>query len=461
MTVDFIQSIPVFKDIPVPQIEWMLANGEVTEYKEGDILFQSGSPTDHLIIIESGEFRLSLSSNNEVRFVGELVPKMVTGVLPYSRMTHASGLAIAKEPSRILTLHRDKFPEMIREHYELTAALVHQMTDRARRFTTSQLQNEKLMSLGKLSAGLAHELNNPASAIVRSAQALQKHLQLVPESFKMVMTIDATEAQVDAVNDLLFNKIEQGEKEMSLMERTELEDDLADWLEDHGVEDGYEIAGTLVGFSFTIEELEGVTEEIPETHFAGVIKWINDNLTTDKMVGEIAEAAARIAELVKSVKGYTHMDRAKDMQKFDIHPGLTSTLTMLKHKIKQNQIEVVKDFCQELNPVMGLPGEINQVFTNIIDNALDAMEKEGGTLTIRTWNDGNFARIDIQDSGPGIPEDILGRIFDPFFTTKEMGKGTGMGLDVVNKIVTKHKGMISAKSEPGKTVFELCFPKAV
>ena len=427
-------------------------------------MFEKGSKTDHFLIMLSGEFRIFIQQNGDTRFFTEMQPGQLTGVLPYSRMKEATGFAQAKEKSEVFALHRDCFPDMIHDHYELTAALVHHMTDRARNFTSRQYQNEKLVSLGKLSAGLAHELNNPASAIVRSAQELQKHLKLIPENFKAVINLDVTPEQVDEVNGILFSKIEAGERsDLSLMERTEMEDEIADWLEDNGgVEDGYELAGTLVDFGFSTDELDNMSSQVKEQDFPNVIKWIDDNLTTDKMVKEIADAAQRIAELVQSIKGYTHMDRSSAMQKVDLHPGIVSTLTMLKHKVKQNKVDVVMDFCKELNPVMGHPGELNQVFTNLIDNALDAMENtENAQLKITTWNDEKYVRIDIKDSGPGIPPDVLDKIFDPFFTTKEMGKGTGMGLDVVAKIIQKHKGVINVNTEPGKTVFELCFTKAV
>jgi len=459
MDIQFLQAIPDLADVPEDQLQWFLDAGELHHYEVGEYLFQKGTPTEHLHIIVSGEFRLSLPQKDGVQLMGDMVPGEITGVLPYSRMKAATGFGEAKVKSSVFCLHRSQFKAMIRDHYELTAAFVHKMTSRVRSFTSFQLQNEKLVSLGKLSAGLAHELNNPASAIVRSAKALQEHLQLVPENFKQVMKIQATEEQIDAVNQLLFSRIGSGTRpELSLMERTEAEDDMADWLEDHGFEDGYEVAEPMVDFGFTPDDFEVVTEQIPAEAFPAVIKWIDDNLTTDKMVGEIEEAASRIAELVQSVKGYTHMDRANAIQAVDLHPGLKSTLTMLGHKIKQNQVQIEQNFDPELNPVEGSPGELNQVFTNLIDNALDAMEGKGGTLSLWTRNDGPYVKLDIQDSGTGISEEDIKSIFDPFFTTKEMGKGTGMGLDLVQKIVTRHKGIIEVESEPGKTVFSVCFP---
>lgn len=462
MNPEIIHSNPIFDDVPEAQIEWMISKGEIKTYQPGEFIFRRGEAADHLLIIESGEFQVYFDQDGERRYAGDLVAGDVTGVLPYSRMKQAGGFGEAKVESVVFTLHRDHFQEMIHDHYELTSTFVHHMTNRVRTFAQIQLQNEKLMALGKLSAGLAHELNNPASAIVRSAQALQKHLQLVPDNFKKVLKMKATDEDIDVLNGLLFDKLSSKDlPRLSLMEKTELEDELADWLEDNGVEDGYDMTDNLVEFRFTEEDLELVLETVGADFLGPVVKWLDSNVGTERMVGEIEEAASRIAELVQSVKGYTHMDQANDMQKVDLHIGLDNTLTMLKHKVKQNKVEIVQEYAEKLNPVMGFPGELNQIFTNLIDNALDAMEEKGGQLKIKTWNDGKFVRLDIQDSGSGIPEDKLRKIFEPFYTTKEMGKGTGMGLDVVSKIVNKHKGVINVQSKPGKTVFELCFSASV
>lgn len=462
MEANFIKSNPIFDDVPESQIEWMLTEGEFIDYQPGDFLFQKGEIPDFLHIVVKGEFIVYFLQAGERRMFGEITSGEITGILPYSRMNDTAGYGEAKVKSSVFTLHKKHFPTMIHDHYELTSAFVHQMTNRVRSFTSLQLQDEKLMALGKLSAGLAHELNNPASAIVRSAQALQEHLRLIPEGFKQVIKIRASDQEIDAVNNLLFQKIDNaGNLQISLMEKTEKEDDIADWLEEHGVEDGYEIASNLIEYSMGEEDLDFVLDQVGEDDFPAVIQWIESNLNTEKMVDEIEEAASRIAELVQSVKGYTHMDQAKVEQEVDLHVGLNSTLTMLKHKIRQNQVEVIQEYAKDLNSIRGFPGELNQVFTNLIDNALDAMESKGGQLRIKTWNDNKFVRLNIQDTGTGISEEHLRRIFDPFYSTKEMGKGTGMGLDVVKKIMNKHKAVINVQSEPGNTVFELCFSVSV
>lgn len=458
-TLDTLRQNTAFEHVPTDQLQWLAEQSELRTLEPGDFIFQPDQAADHLYIILEGRIEVYFLQNNKQRHVGELEKHDLTGVLPYSRMTHARGCGKAIARTKLTALHRSRFEELICNHHELTAALVHQMTNRVRDFTSLQLQNEKLMALGKLSAGLAHELNNPASAIVRSSQALREHLQGVPEKFKQVIKIKFTDQMVDEVSNRLFEGINSyNPGGISLMERTELEDEIADWLEENGVEEGYELAELLIDFGFGVDDLEKIMERVTPAFFPPIISWMHNNMATEKLVREIAEASKRISELVTSVKGYTHMDRSTDRQAFDAHEGLRSTATMLKHKFKQNKVELVEEFEEGLPQLHGFPGELNQVYTNLMDNALDAMEENGGKLVLRTKSDGKFVRIFIQDNGGGIPEEDQRRIFEPFFTTKDMGKGTGMGLDIARKIVEKHGGIISLTSKPGETTFELHFP---
>ena len=237
------------------------------------------------------------------------------------------------------------------------------------------------------------------------------------------------------------------------------EDEITDWLDNHSIENGYEMADNFVDFNFYLENLESIAKQIPPAYLSPVLNWVNNLLITEKMVEDIQESSKRIADLVNSVKIFTHMDRGTDKQYADIHIGITNTLTMLAHKIKKGNITLVKAFDDTLPPVKALIGELNQVWTNLIDNAIDAMEANSkGTLKIITERDREFVQVSIMDDGPGINEDIKSRIFDPFFTTKEIGKGTGLGLEVVQRIVKQHNGSIKVNSTPGNTAFVVCFP---
>ncbi|MDW7695453.1 ATP-binding protein [Flammeovirgaceae bacterium SG7u.111] len=452
-----LQSLSIFDGIPQNQLEWVLENGKCLNFSEGDYLFQKGDPIDQLYIILEGKFIINIEQNGEFRNTGEINAGELSGSLPYSRASSAFGFAIATKPSKVVSLHKSYFLEMIREHHELTTMLVHTMTSRVRDFTNLQQQQEKMMALGKLSAGLAHELNNPASAMVRSAQDLKQHLAAESEKFKDVISIDITPEKVDAVNDVLFSKIKTRERQkLSLSQKTELEDEIADWLEDHGFEDGYELADVFVDFAFTVHDFEEVGKHVTAGDMVPVVSWMGNVLTTESLVTEIEASAERISNLVSSIKSYSHMDKGTDFEQVDIRSGIENTLKMLNHKLKQKQIAVETDFGKEAPLIHGKVGALNQVWTNIIDNATDALD-QGGKLSISIQKELECLTVNIEDNGHGIPEETQSKIFDPFFTTKKIGQGTGLGLDIVAKILREHKADIRVQSKPGQTKFIITF----
>jgi signal transduction histidine kinase len=448
--------VPDLKNVPQDQLEWLLTKSGTIELNAGDFLFKKGDPIDYMYIVIKGRIEIKLEQNGQYRHIAFMEPLSIGGILPFSRASNALGYGEVVSDCKILAFAKAHFKE-ITKHYELIEALVHHMTSRVREFTKKNVQQEKMMALGKLSAGLAHELNNPASAMRRSAVELKKHLTLVPDKFKKVMTMDLKPEQVDPVNEILFARVEnRPENKMGLMERSEKEDELADWLEDHGSEDGYEQAEVLVDFCMELDTIKRIHNIIGDDYFLGVLDWIINVLTTEKMVGEIEEASQRVEELVTSVKGYTHMDRAPEKTQANLHKGIDNTLIMLKHKLKKNNVQVNQQYCDDCPQPEIFVSEMNQVWTNLIDNAADAMP-DGGELTIRTEYD-NDLFIYITDTGHGIPEEVVGRIFDPFFTTKEIGQGTGMGLEVTQRIIDQHNGRITVESSPKGTTFKVCLP---
>jgi len=460
--INILKDFEIFKDLPIEQIEWYVKEATILHLEDGEYLFKPNEPLDFTHIMIAGEVKIRFSQNGQQRELYVLNSGDLTGNLPYSRATVGRAEGIVSKKATILSFPKTKFPEMIREHHELTTRFVHEMTTRVREFTQMQTQNEKMMALGKLSAGLAHELNNPAAAIVRSSTSLMQHLQLQPESFKRVIAIGMSNEQVDAVNNRLFahlNNPNRASTKLSLMERAACEDELVDWLEEHNIDNAYEIAENFVEFGFTDDDFDFFVETIPEKDLSPVLGWINNNLITDKMVSDIQEASKRISDLVASVKNFTHMDKAADKQLSNIHDGIRNTMTMLNHKFKKNNIQLIEDFQKDLPEAKVYISELNQVWTNLIDNAIDALESTSNpTLTIHTRKDGDFLKVSLTDNGPGIPAEVKNKIFDPFFTTKEMGKGTGLGLDVVNRIVKQHNGKVTVISEPGRTEFEVCIP---
>lgn len=460
VTIATLKAFEALQNVPDEQLQWLIDHSENRLIPDGELFTSPGGPMAGPHFIIDGQMRAFFTQNGSKRELSTFGTGEITGYLPYSRGTVSKVYIKALGDVQVLSYPTDKIRLMIETQFELTQALVHEMSDRVRNFTTMQQQNEKMMALGKLSAGLAHELNNPASAIVRDSVSLREHLKMQPEAFKQVMTVQMDAAQVDGLQAELFKILSEKERPvLSLKEKSKREDELTDWLDEHGVEDNYEIAENFVDFNFDLDNLERFSAYVPDAYLGPVFNWISDLLVTERMVEDIQESARRIAELVSSVKTFTHMDRGMDKQYADIHVGIRNTLTMLGYKLKKGNVTLVEEFDNTLPPVKAMIGELNQVWTNLIDNALDAMEPNGkGTLTIKTHKDGEFVQVCIMDDGPGIPADIVTQIFDPFFTTKEMGKGTGMGLEVVQRIVKQHNGSIKVKSVPQRTEFEVCFP---
>ncbi len=455
-----VQCVEGLQGVPIEQVQWLVAKSKIQQFEEGEFLFKGEDPAEYLFVILSGLFKVYIHQGNGQREITELGPSSITGILPYSRMVKATAYGQAKELSEVLCFSKEHFTEMIKTRHALTEACVHLMTSRVREFTTLSQQNEKMTALGKLSAGLAHELNNPSAAVIRSAQELKKNLKGTPEKFKKVILLNITPQQVDQVNALLFERIsDESVAKMTIMQKSNLEDEIADWMEDHEVEEAFELAANFVDFGFSVENLEETCSIVGKESLPVVLAWISSTLVTEKLVDEIESASRRIAALVSSVKTYSHMDQAPDRHAANVHDGLKSTLTLLNHKIKKIGIELALDFDESLAPIAIYVSELNQVWTNLIDNAIDAMEDSVvKKLSILTRKEGDNILIQIADTGAGIPKDILSRIFDPFFTTKEVGKGTGLGLEIGRKVVLKHQGSIEVDSEPGKTVFSVRLP---
>jgi signal transduction histidine kinase len=452
--------VPEFKTVPQDQLQWLAEKGELRNFKDGDRIFAKGDEITGMQIVFRGGVNLKYIQAGSQRDLGTYESREILGRLPYSRMKTAGGEGFAVGDTVLFFLHRDLFPELVSHCYEITEVLVHNMTDRVRDFTKQQQQNDKMMSLGKLSAGLAHELNNPSAAIVRSAHELKRLLSSVPEKFKAVIKIRAADEDIDKLNNLVSGKISSCQmKPLSLKEKTGVEDEITTWLEENNIKDAYELVETFADFGIRKADLENIKSWTRPEDIYPVIGWVNQVLNTEKLLSDIEEASKRINTLVTSVKGYTHMDQAPEKQSVDVHLGIRNTLTMLNHKLKKNNVKLIESFQTDLPKAKIFVSEMNQVWTNIIDNAIDAMEgRSNNTLEIKTEKDREFIIVRIIDNGPGIPKDIVDKIFDPFFTTKLVGKGTGLGLEVVQQIINQHNGKVTVKSEVGRTEFEICFP---
>ncbi|HEY5369229.1 MAG TPA: ATP-binding protein [Hanamia sp.] len=457
LTIEVLKIVKEFQHVPDDQLQWLINQGETVEIEECGLLFNAGEPVTTTYIVLDGKMRICSVQSGKEQELRILDHGQVTGYLPYSRGTITPAFCEALKKSWVFKCSKDKLVEGIGTHYELIESLVHMMLSRVREFTSIQQQNEKMFALGKLSAGLAHELNNPAAAISRAAALLQTQVGQLPHLFKEIANLRIDPEKVEKINTLIIHKIGTEPPVLSMMQKAGLEDELTDWLNDNDLKDT-DPEG-LVERGFTTAELDVFKACSTSEHLPVLLEWVSNYLVTNKMAEDIRTSSERISDLVGAVKNFTFMDKDSNRQLTDIHAGIRNTLTMLNYKLRKGNITVVEHYDESVPKINVFPGELNQVWTNIIDNAIDAMEVNGkGQLEITTSHDARFVRITITDNGPGIPEDIKQNIFAPFFTTKEMGKGTGLGLDVVTRIMTQHNGEVKVKSEPGATEFEICLP---
>ena len=380
----------------------------------------------------------------------------VTGILPYSRLQNAPGDTIVEEPTEVLMLTRQDLPGLIRNCYEVTAILVHAMTDRARRFTSADLRDEKMLSLGKLAAGLAHELNNPASAAMRDAKALTTALSSAEEAARALGSAGLTSAQLielDGIHALCLNGTTNGV--ISGLALADREEEISAWLRTHGADAS--LAVSLARTPVTNEALNHLAATLKNSHLNTALHWITAGCAVRSLTTNIERAATRIHTLVSAVKGFTHLDRSPDQGPVDIPAGLADTVALLGGKARSKSLAISLNVETELPNVYGLNTEINQIWMNLIDNAIDATPANGH-VTVTATHEGPAVVVRVVDDGPGIPPDIKENIFDPFFTTKPVGEGTGLGLDIVRRIVRWHNGEIEVASEPGRTEFCVRLP---
>jgi signal transduction histidine kinase len=441
---------------PREELEWLAAHGSPQRLTSGELLVATGGAVDRLFVVLSGRLAIFIDRGSGRHKMMEWRAGDVTGLLPYSRLVNAPGETIAQEPSEVLVVHREHLREMIRDCQQITSLLVHTMLDRARVFTSNDLHDEKMMSLGRLSAGLAHELNNPASAIERSASLLEARLEDAEQATRAFGAFRLTDAQlaaVDAIRDSCLAAPVQGVP--SPIEQAEREEAIAGWLADRGLD--VSTADTLAETAVTFDALERFAAAVDGPALDAVLRWLAAGCSVRRLASEIQEAATRISGLVVAIKGFTHMDQATVAEPVDLVQGLNSTIAVLRSKARSKSAAVVVEADPNLPRVRGFVGELNQVWANLIDNALDAIP-DGGRLAVVVSHERDRVAVRFIDNGPGIPEQIRERIFDPFFTTKPMGQGTGLGLDIVRRLVRHNDGEITVDSQPGRTEFRVALP---
>jgi signal transduction histidine kinase len=443
--------------VPREELAWLIKHGSLRQLQAGDVLTAKGTKVEGLFIFLSGRIAMSVDRGAGPHKIMEWRGGEVGGMLPYSRLVSPPGDSVAQESTEILAVHRDHLRAMTRDCHEITSILVHIMVDRARAFTSSDLHDEKMVSLGKLSAGLAHELNNPVSAIERSAALLEARLDDSERASRILGASGLTDAQFAAIDTTRESCLPRVNRVRSPIERAERDEAIADWLADHGLHTA--TADALAETEVTLEGLDFLAKAINGPALDAVLRWSAAGCLVRSLAGEIQDAAMRISGLVTAVKGFTHMDQAKVAEPVDLIQGLSNTVAVLKSKARAKAVAVVVNAEPGLPCVRGFVGELNQIWANLIDNALDAVP-DSGRVEVAANRQHQGVVVRIIDNGTGIPPQIRQQIFDPFFTTKPVGQGTGLGLDIVRRLVRHNDGEISVESQPGRTEFRVILPVA-
>ena len=440
---------------PTTEHEWLVSKGKLASLAVGDILTRKGEQSDALCVFFTGHVVIRADRGAGSHKIFEWHGGDVGGVLPYSRKSSPPADAVVEEATEFLKVPPNCLPDLARECPNITAKLVHLMLDRARQFNTADLRDEKLVSLGRLAAGLAHELNNPASAAVRSAKMLTARVAAAERAAMTIGEARLSDEQIGAIAEVRRQSFAAELRDRSPLQKSDDEERLVDWLDEHDVSDDY--AAALADAGITTDSLDALAEKLSGSVLDAALCWIAAGVMARTLSSEIETAASRIYELVDGVKGFTFMDHAPTPEPIDIRRGINDTFMMLGNKIKKKNAEVSLEIPENLPRAHAVGAELNQVWMNLIDNALDAID-QGGKVVLSARRDNNKVVVTVTDDGAGIPKEIVGRIFEPFFTTKEVGKGTGMGLEIVRRILRRHEGDIDVESEPGKTQFKVILP---
>ena len=464
---------PVTLDAPFPEVicalkkvaqlnglddqeyEWLARNGKQRREPSGAVLFQDGDPATSMSIVLKGEIHVRRQRGPmETLFIGR--SGQITGLLPYSRMKTYGGTGYTSSETWALEYDRSLFPEMLQAIPSMGQRCVGILLDRVREITRMEQQTEKLTALGKLAANLAHELNNPASAAQRAAGGLLKELRVYGhEKYKLgALCLDENKLQKVWEWQKSVATLAKERQATENLDVSKEEDGISAWLAAHGVENAWKIAPELAEAGICSYSLEPLGELFDAAATTTVLSQFASSLRAERMTEAMIDSTARIFDLIKAIKDYSYMDQAP-IQEIDIPRGLESTMTMLQSRLKQ--VEVVREYEPGLPCISAYASELNQVWTALIENALDAIE-DHGRIQLKAKVSGDLLLVEVWDNGPGIPPEIQDRIFEPFFTTKPPGRGLGLGLDVVMRIVRKHRGFVQLQSAPGATCFQVRLP---
>jgi signal transduction histidine kinase len=458
MSKEFLHQLPLFSGLSDEDIDHLYRMAEPVELQAGQVLMEEGDPGDSLYIAMEGQFEISKRSGERDVVIAGCGAGDVIGEMSLLEGSPRTATVRAAGDARLVKISRETFTQLLERSPSASLSMLRTVTARLRNTEAMLRQSEKMAALGTLSAGLAHELNNPAAALKRSASQMHESLAELQRLAARLASPAPTPEAMEIVNGLRQDLPRRASKPVKLnpLERSDLESEIASWMEDQGVEEPWELASPLVSLGWKVPDLQEMASAFSPDQRPVFLRWIATASTVYALIGEVGEGAERISELVKAVKSYAYLDQGP-VQLVDIHDGLESTLVILRHKLKYG-VSVVKEYAPDLPRVEAYASVLNQVWTNLIDNAIDAMSGKG-ELRIRTFAEGTDVIVEITDNGPGIPAEIRDRVFDAFFTTKPVGAGTGLGLYITyNAVVHQHHGRIVVASEPGRTTFRVIIP---
>jgi signal transduction histidine kinase len=456
----FLKNVPLFADLPEEDLRHLADEAQEVRLSAGEQLFKEGSPGDRAYVIRDGLIEVvKRSAGREVLLALQEAPAVV-GEMALIEDKPRMASVRARTDSVLLTITQEHLEHLLQSSPSAARAMLYSILGRWRATEAMLRQSEKMAELGTLTAGIAHELNNPAAAVKRAASHLQSILkQYEDASLKIAQLKDAEQAELNEMTLQIEAKKRHAER-LGALARSDREQELSGVLDDQGIEDSWELAPSLVSMGFDRSELETLCGKFARSHIHTILTWLSLRHTVYDVLNEMSQGATHISDIVKALKSYSYLDRAP-VQSVDIHEGLDNTLVILRHKLK-SAIVINREYASDLPEIEAYGSELNQVWTNIIGNAADALDKGGGKICVRTRRDDDGVIVEIEDNGPGIPEAIRNRVFESFFTTKPPGKGTGLGLNIsYNIIVYKHRGELTFDSCPGKTTFRIWLPLTI
>jgi signal transduction histidine kinase len=453
--VERLAALPALTSVPRGQLEWLVANGQYFRFESGQEIRADTTSGVGLYVTISGRFSIRVDQGGVEREVREVTEGRPTGFLPYSRMTAARGYMVADGPVEFLLIRQADLREMTRECYEFTALCVHEMLDRVRVFKSDDKHQEKMAALGRLSAGLAHELNNPASAVARAAQELDTCRSAAVTAARALGAAGLDEAGARALEALEAAAVSAPDAPVSPLARADAEDRVAEWLGVRGAE--RELAYPLVDHGLTVRHLDELAQSLKPEQLEPALRYLGAELAARDLSATVVSAAARIDSLVAAVKKHTHMDRAPTLEPIALASHLSDTVALMRQKAAERGVMLELQVDPESPQVEGTVADLNQVWMHLLDNAIDAAP-DSGRVSVDMVGENGVVVVRVVDDGAGIPAEDHERVFEPFFTTKDVGQGRGLGLDIVRTVVRNHRGSVDLSSGPGRTEFRVTLP---